>query len=146
MGEIIEIREEPEPFVFRIRFTVTGEEQIVSIDAEKRELSGLQDITAIPPMACPFLRETINKKFICTIHASRPGVCRQYSCYRILVMDADERMIGKVTGGSRSFLTSDETLRTLWNNKIAKVAFTNEKDWEERVEQTLVSAGYRVLH
>jgi uncharacterized protein len=145
MGEIIEIQEKRENFYFRIRFTVTGEERIVSIDQKKREIFCLQDITQIRPMACPFLRETVNKKFVCSVHGSRPDLCRQYSCYRILIMDVEERKIGKVTDGSHYFLTSDETLRTLWNDKIAKVAITNEKDWEEYVEQTLVTAGYRVL-
>jgi Fe-S-cluster containining protein len=80
MGEIIEIQEEQKPFFFRIRFTVTGEEQIVSIDLEKRELFGSQDITRAQPMACPFLREMVNKKFVCSVHGSRPDLCRQYSC------------------------------------------------------------------
>lgn len=145
MGEIIEIQEEWENFVFRIKFTVTGEERIVSIDPEKRELFGMQDITVLRPMACPFLRKTVNKKFVCSVHGSRPDLCRQYSCYRILVIDSEERKTGRVTEGSRYFLTFDETLRTLWNDKVANVAITDEKDWEAYVEQTLISAGYRVL-
>jgi len=93
MGEIIEIKDELESFLYRIKFSVTGEERIVSIDPDKQDLFRIQDIRIYQPMACPFLREAGNKKYICSVHASRPDLCRQYACYRILVLDTLERKI-----------------------------------------------------
>lgn len=145
MGEIIEILDELDPFVFRIRFTVTGEERIVSVDYDKQELFSKQDIKTILPMACPFLRDTGNKKFVCSVHASRPGLCRQYSCYRILVLDSQERKIGRVTDASRYLSTMDENLRALWNREIAGIAIPEEERWEEHVEKILTKAGYRIM-
>lgn len=145
MGEIIEIREEMENSSFRIGLSVTGEERIVSVDLNKRELFRLKDDKTLRPMACPFLRQTSNKKYVCSIHSTRPELCRQYSCYRILVLDNNERKMGKVTDASRYFITDNAELRRLWNREIAGVNIPNEKCWEEHVEQTLTSAGYRII-
>ena len=145
MGEIIEIREELDHCSFRIGLSVTGEERIVSVDPDKLELFRLQDIRTLRPMACPFLRQTSNKKFVCSVHTSRPELCYQYSCYRILVLDKNERKMGKVTDASRYFITDDAELRRLWNHEIAGVSIPNEKCWEEHVEQILTSAGYRII-
>ena len=93
MGEIIEVLEELDPFFFRIKFTVTGEERCVSVDPDKRELFHLQDNKKLMPMACPFLRQTSNKKYVCSVHLSRPELCKRYSCYRILVPDSQEKKI-----------------------------------------------------
>jgi Fe-S-cluster containining protein len=143
MGEIIEIREELDSGSFRIGFTVTGEERIVSLNSEKQELFRMHDIRTSRPMACPFLRKD-GSKFVCSVHSSRPGLCRSYSCSRILVLDTRENRVGRVADASRYFITSDTSLRRLWNRKIAGVVIPDEKTWEEHVEQTFVRAGYRV--
>ncbi len=145
MGEIIELMEEFEPFSFRIRFSVTGEERVVSIDPEKRELFRFQDIQSQRPMACPFLRQTDTQKCVCSVHSSRPDLCRQYACYRVLVLDTQERKIGKVAAASRYFSSGNNDLRTLWDREIARVAIPDETCWEEHVERVLSQAGYRVL-
>ena len=145
MGEIIEIREVLESGSVRIGLSVTGEERIVSVDPEKRDLFRSQEIRTIRPMACPFLRENSNKKFVCSVHTSRPELCRQYSCYRILVLDSRNNRIGRVTDASRYFTTPDADLRRLWNQEIAGIEIPDEACWEEHVEQTLTRAGYRVV-
>ncbi len=145
MGEIIEIQDVLDPVTFRIGFSVTGEERIVSLDFEKRELFRMHDIRSSRPMACPFLRENSNKKFVCSVHASRPGLCRQYSCYRILVLDSAGNRIGRVTDATRYFTTTNDGLRRLWNQKIAGVVIPDEAYWEEYVEQVLSCAGYRII-
>jgi len=145
MGEIIEILEETGPQSYRIGFSVTGEERIVSIDPDKQDLFRLQEIRTVRPMACPFLREGCNKKCVCSVHTSRPDLCRQYSCYHILIMDQQDTRIGRVREASRMLTTSDEDLRILWNREITGVLITDEKCWEEHVEQTLTHAGYRVV-
>jgi Fe-S-cluster containining protein len=145
MGEIIEIQEELGSCSFRIGFTVTGEERRVSVDPSKLESFRSGDIKTLRPMACPFLVQLDAKKFACSVHASRPGLCRSYSCYRILVLDSQENRIGKVADSSRYFTTLDTDLKKLWYEKIAGVVLPDEKCWEEYVEQTLIHAGYRVV-
>lgn len=145
MGEIIEIREDLGSGTFRIGFTVTGEERIVSLDPDKADLFHETGLTTSRPMACPFLRETGTGKFVCSVHKSRPGLCRQYSCYRLLILDTKRNRVGKVTDASRYFTTIDPDLRQLWNQKIAEAEIADETTWEIFVEETLVLAGYRVV-
>jgi hypothetical protein len=145
MGEIIEIREQTGPSAFRIGFTVTGEERLVAIDTDRQALWSGQDIRTRRPMACPFLREEPRGGCICTVHSSRPELCRQYSCFRILVLDAEGRGIGRVLDGTRHFVSPDSGLKTVWDRECASLDVPDENCWEEYVGSRLVSAGYRVV-
>lgn len=145
MGEIIELREVMDNGSFRIGFSVTNEERTVFLDPEKRDLFYRETIHIVRPMACPFLRQTPDKKFVCSVHTTRPELCCQYSCYRILISDSRGKRLGKVTDASRYFTTTDADLRMLWNKEIAGIAITNEDDWELHVETILTHAGYRVI-
>ncbi|MDO9324134.1 MAG: YkgJ family cysteine cluster protein [Methanoregula sp.] len=144
MGEIIEIREELDSCSFRIGLTVTGEDRIVSLDADKQDLFRLTEIKTVRPMACPLLRKDGNKKFVCSVHASRPELCRQYSCYRILILDSGNNRVGRVADASRYFTTTDARLRKIWDGEIANRVIPDERCWEEHVDQTLTRAGFRV--
>jgi uncharacterized protein len=101
MGEIISIRDEVRPFEFRIGFT-DGEERVVSIDPDKRVLflEPLQGI--IKSHSCPFLRPLAPDKRICTVHASRPELCRIYHCSRLLLLNGDGTKEGRVLEKGRS--------------------------------------------
>ncbi len=144
MGEIIEILEELDSGSYRIGFSVTREERVVSVDPDKRELFHFPDDKSLMPMACPFLLNAGNKKYLCAVHTSRPELCRRYFCYRLLVLDSQERTVGRVTDASRYFITEDADLRRLWNREIAGVTIMDEKCWEKHVEQTLIQSGYVV--
>ncbi len=83
MGEIIEIEEQTGSFRFRICFTPTGERREVTVDPDKEQLFSSQDNRSIRSMACPFLRIRSPDRATCSVHSSRPEICRQYSCSRI---------------------------------------------------------------
>lgn len=146
MGSVISIREQTGPFEYRLWFTTTLEERQVQIDPDKRDLFSSQDILAKRPMACPFLRERTPGAIICTVHSTRPELCRQYGCFRILVCNRRGERLGRVMDNSRYFTTMDHELRTVWNKKIAPITIADEADWEEEVDRILSAAGYRVLH
>lgn len=145
MGEIIGIREQTDEWEFLIEFSVTGEERQVRIDPDKQELFRAQDILKKRPMACPFLREREVGAVICTVHATRPGLCRQYGCFRVLVTGPKEERLGRVADGSRYFTTMDHDLRALWDREIAPLTIADETAWEEEVERIFSAAGYRVV-
>ncbi len=145
MGEIIGIREEIRPFTFRIWYMVTGEEREVTVDVDKRDLFLSHDITKIRPMACPFLRSLPWGKFACSVHESRPDLCRQYACFRILVCDSAGKPRGKVREGGRCFSTMDAALHDLWHREIDGVEIPEENHWEEHVARVLTREGYRVV-
>jgi uncharacterized protein len=145
MGEVIEIREQTGPAAFRIVFTVTGEERMVAIDPDRQVLWSSQDLRMTRPMACPFLREDETGAVICTVHNSRPDLCRQYSCFRILVLDSEGKPIGKVMDGTRYFVSPDPVLKQTWDRVHAQVEIADEACWEETVGTLLAAAGYRVV-
>jgi uncharacterized protein len=145
MGEIIGIREQPGPFEFLVWYKITGEERRVWIDPDKQDLYLAQDIRKIRPMACPFLRQRSSGSAICTVHYTRPDLCRQYACFRILVLGPGGERFGRVVDGSRYFTTTDMELRALWDQEIAGAEIPDEELFEEYVERVLSGAGYRVI-
>jgi len=145
MGEIIEIREETAPFSFRIGYTTTGEERQVVVDPDKKELFLCREETTTRSLACPFLRKAAPGRVICTVHLSRPELCRQYSCFRILVLGDENKPSGKVLEHTRILRTMDHHLRAIWDREITRIDDTDEDRWEERVEEVLVREGYRVI-
>jgi hypothetical protein len=130
MGDIIGIVEKTGPSMFRIRFSVTGEEMEVTLDADKKELFRTQDTRLLRPMACPFLRFDMQGRALCTIHETRPGLCRLYTCFCLLVLDPEGNPIGRVQDGSRIFSTMNESLRKLWEDKIAGGDIPDEAAWK----------------
>jgi hypothetical protein len=144
MGKIISIREQIRPYEFRIGYA-NGEERVVSVDPDKRGLFRDQQQDKRKSIACPFLRQRASKKRICTVHASRPELCRNYLCSRILIIDSEGNRAGRVRYGTRSFTTEDRTLLDLWNQSIRDIPVPDDEQWEKNVEDIFTRAGYRVI-
>ncbi|MFA4877544.1 MAG: YkgJ family cysteine cluster protein [Methanoregula sp.] len=145
MGEIIEILEEISPLCFRIGYMTTCEERTVVVDPDKKALFLKCEQTAKQSLACPFLREAAPGKIICTVHSSRPDICRQYSCFRIMVLDDEGKRMGKVSHNTRCLITMDHKLREIWDRDISKIQTNDETFWEEHVGEALSGHGYRVI-
>ena len=145
MGDIIGIEEETVAGMFQIRFSATGETMRVTLDADKQVLFHTQDIRPLRPMACPFLRFGMKGKALCTIHDTRPGLCRLYTCFRLLILDPDGKPVGKIQNGSRFFSTMNAGLRELWQDEVAGVDIPDEAAWESQVAGVFSRAGYRVV-
>ena len=144
MGEIISIQEQIRPFEFRIGYT-NGEERLVCVDLDKRELFCHQQQVEKKSLACPFLRQRESHERICTVHASRPELCRMYLCSRILILDPEGKRAGRVLHGTRSFITEDEALLDFWSRSIRDVAVPDDEQWEKTIEDVFTRAGYRVI-
>ena len=144
MGEIIGIREEIGPLHFRIWYTTTGEEREVIVDRDKVDLfrAGTARESSL---ACPFLRRRGAREFVCSVHESRPDLCRQYSCFRILALDSSGKKAGRVMDKSRCLVTVDPGLRTIWQEKIQGVDIPDETEWEAFVAEVLTRNGFRVV-
>lgn len=81
MTDVFGIVEQTGTYEFRIAYLITGVQQIVRIDPDKEELFIHTTIHDTRPLACPFLRFTPDGA-ACTIHATRPDLCRMYHCQR----------------------------------------------------------------
>jgi uncharacterized protein len=144
MGEIISIQEEINFGEFRIRYT-NGEERIVSVDPDKQDLFRNRPQEDKKSIACPFLRPRESRERICTVHASRPELCRNYLCSRMLILDKEGKKAGRVPHGTRNFTTEDRTLLDLWNRTIQDITAPDDENWEKTVDDIFTHAGYRVI-
>jgi|WetSurMetagenome_2_1015567.scaffolds.fasta_scaffold51170_2 uncharacterized protein len=144
MGEVIAIREERSAFRFQIWFTITGETREVGIDPGKHDLFLRQNLRLRRPNSCPFLRER-SGRYLCTVHLSRPDLCRQYACFRILVLNKEGERVGRVIDASRHFTATDPALQALWDREIRDRPIPDDTLFEEYAGQVLTRAGYRVI-
>lgn len=69
---------------------------------------------------CVFSRKNPEGKgFACAIYPTRPNICREFRCYRMLIHHpATGEMRGKVIG-INELRTHDEILAAIWKEKIA---------------------------
>lgn len=146
MGEIISIREQIQPFEFRIAYT-TGEKRVVSVDPDKRDpdLFGFAQNKERRSLACPFLMRRSAHRHICIVHASRPEICRNYLCSRILILNKDGTRAGRVLPGTRLLTTTDRIVLGLWQSCLRDLPVPDEEAWERLVERSFTRAGYRVI-
>jgi Fe-S-cluster containining protein len=144
MGEIISIQEQVRPFAFRIRYT-DGEERLVSVDMDKRELFSHEPQDEKKSPACPFLRLREPHERICTVHASRPELCRMYLCSRVLILNKEGKKAGRVLYGTRFFTTEDGALLDIWRRYLCDNNQPDDEQWEKTIEIVFTRAGYQVL-
>ncbi|OPY37908.1 MAG: Flagellin N-methylase [Methanoregula sp. PtaU1.Bin051] len=132
------------------RYGITGEIFLVNVQPEYAgeiadafdELTGAgQDASG---RACIFLRE--NRKgrgYSCAVYPSRPSVCRDFLCYRMLIyLDASGELRGKVIGAN-DLRTKDAVLKEIWDEEISKLPRSDDSAWSGSVLKILASHGYR---
>jgi len=80
MGDVFGIMERIGPFEYRIQYLITGVQQVVAIDPDKLDIFSTTTIRDKQPLACPFLRFDKENLAMCTVHLTRPELCRMYLC------------------------------------------------------------------
>jgi uncharacterized protein len=144
LGLVHTIQEEYGDFRFLIHNIYTSEETPVSIDPDKRDLFLDTGIFKKFPEGCPFFRhQHQNGKACCTVHQSRPDICRDYRCWRLLILDHRGRRVGRIRY-IRSLCTEDAILTKLWDECIEQSDEPDDHIWEETMIRTLTRAGYTV--
>jgi Fe-S-cluster containining protein len=89
MAQVHKIEEIRGDFEFLVNNQYTGEKTKVIIDSDKHDLFLNKSIFLDQPDACPFLRyKSDDGKAYCSVHLTRPEICRDYGCWRLLILDA----------------------------------------------------------
>jgi uncharacterized protein len=144
LGEVHSIRKEYGDGRFLLYNRYTGEETVVTVSPEMAHLLSDRSIYARWPEACPFLRkEPDTGRICCTIHRTRPGICREFQCWRILISDRRGRQVGRVIG-ARHLMSEERTLSEIWEKHIRDINEPDTPAWEEEMIRILISAGYSV--
>lgn len=79
----------------------------------------------------------------CTVHLTRPEICRDYCCWRLLILDAQGRRAGRVMY-QMTFLADTDELSRLWEEVQPTVSGLCGTEWDDAVIGALTAAGYRV--
>lgn len=144
LGLVHKVIEESGDYHFLVNNQYTGEKTAVVVDPDKVSLYNDPSIFSERPEACPFFRyDAPSAKGYCTVHQTRPEICRDYGCWRILILNSAGKRAGRIM--SQRFLASeDETLTRIFEEEINNVAGCDDADWDARLFRKLSMAGYRV--
>jgi hypothetical protein len=144
MGQVHTIKETRGEFEFLVNNQYTGEKNSVVVDPDKHTLFADKRIFLDLPEACPFLRyNTDEGKAYCTIHLTRPEICKDYGCWRLLILDSQGHRAGRIMY-QRTFLSDDANLTRLWKRCIDCIDESDDGIWEKKVTGILSGAGYTV--
>jgi Fe-S-cluster containining protein len=144
LGLVHTIKEKRGNDEFLVNNEYNGEKTVVRLDPGKAALFADQSIFETLPEACPFLRfEQGNGKGLCTVHRTRPGICRDFFCWRLLILDGAGTWIGRIMY-QRYFCSDDPILTGIWNQSVRTLDEPDDIVWEEKMVQIITKAGYRV--
>jgi Fe-S-cluster containining protein len=97
------------------------------------------------PEACPFFRyDTIAEKGWCTVHLTRPEICRDYGCWRMLILDSKGNRAGRIMC-QRHLASEEDALTRLFEEQVNHIIEPDDALWDNRVIGILERAGYTVL-
>ncbi|MCK9592120.1 MAG: YkgJ family cysteine cluster protein [Methanoregula sp.] len=144
MGQVHTIKETHSDFEFLVNNQYTGEKTEVIIDSDKRLLFSDKRIFLVHPEACPFLRyKPEDRKAYCSVHLTRPEICRDFGCWRLLILNARGARAGRIMC-QRAFFSDDADLTRLWKTSIDDLIEPDDGVWDEKITRILINAGYTV--
>jgi uncharacterized protein len=77
------------------------------------------------------------------VHQTRPEICRDYGCWRLLILNHQGRRVGRIRY-TRSLCSEDTILTKIWDDCIEHDGEPDDRIWEEKMIRTLTRAGYSV--
>lgn len=120
----------------------------VHVDPEYREeiADEFETGNACPhdPMkkTCRFLRKNHEGPgTVCAIYATRPKVCRDFRCYRMLIRNREGEICGRIIG-KNTIRTDNIALEKIWDGKIAALPYGDPAAWIKNVAGILAGHGY----
>ena len=144
LGLVHSIQETYGDFRFLICNQYTGEKTPVGIDPDKREIFEDKSIFAKLPDACPFFRFRPGSELACcTVYQTRPEICRDYGCWRLLILNHQGRRVGRVRY-IRTLCSDDPHLTRLWESCIENLQEPDDAVWENGMIRILSRNGFTV--
>jgi len=142
LGLVHTIREDYGSLRYLVNNEYTGEKTTVVVDPDKVALFHDRSIFTERPEACPFFRyDRAGAKGYCTVHQTRPEICRDYGGWRILILDAGKKRAGRIM--CQRFLASeDERLTRIFEEEINSITEPDDDAWDNRLTEVLSAAGY----
>jgi len=144
MGQVFLVVEDLGAYRYLLRNEYTGDTIPVEITPTLRELF----LTGTAPPGsqnpCPFVRWDAGQTLaFCTVHLSRPDICREYQCWRILVEDEKGRRVARVMD-ERFLCIENENIRKSWELFRDSLDPSGREEWDEIVIRFFKERGYTV--
>ena len=144
LGLVYTIREDYGGGSFLVLNRYTGEETAVEVDPDKQDLFSDTTIFTSLPNSCPFFRHQPGSgKAYCTVHLTRPAICRDYGCWRLLILNHRGRRVGRIEY-IRTLRSDDPLLTRIWEDCIEHDPEPCDTVWEDRMIRVLTRAGFTV--
>jgi len=144
LGLMFRIIEGYNNYSFLICNEYTGEKHKVEVTPALHHLYDDKQIFCELPEACPFFRRSdLDNLWYCTVHLTRPDVCREYGCWRFLILDSQGNRAGRVMG-SRHLHAEDPLLRSVWDNSVGILIEPDDSAWDRKMCEIVRSAGFQV--
>ena len=144
LGLVHTIIEQKQAHEFVIENEYTGEKTIVSVDPDKYNLFSDQDIFSKYPHSCPFFRynkeETIG---YCTCHLTRPAICHDYGCWRILILSHSKR-VGRIMNW-RHMCAETAEIQDIWEKYSHNLSGLTDEMWDKQVIHLFQKHGFQVM-
>ncbi len=178
-GEFIKIERQLTSRDYYCRYGITNEVFLVHVKPEFADDIDEEFVATDPKdpgsakKGCIFSRKNPDGKgFACAIYETRPSICREFKCYRMLIHHPPTgELRGRVIGINES-RTNDEILDAIWKEKIARLPHpihtaqpgpsgpqvhghealirahindgqhVDDKDWVKNVVEVLAAHGY----
>ncbi|MCU0631958.1 MAG: YkgJ family cysteine cluster protein [Methanolinea sp.] len=128
-------------FSHTLQVRVSGETLPVQVSPRDRDLFLSRTPPAYEPGWCPFLRREETGAFVCTIHSSRPRICRTFQCCTMRIFDQEGSEVGMVKG-RRSLSTEDPRVRRIWDDEIVPFSTLSEDRFLNHCRSVLAVNGY----
>jgi Fe-S-cluster containining protein len=91
---------------------------------------------------CRFVRKNAEGEgTVCTVYATRPKVCRDFRCYRMLIRTREGTICGRVIG-KNTIRTEDVALEKLWNGEVTTISYGDPAAWTKKMAGILAEHGY----
>jgi hypothetical protein len=131
-------------YTFVVHNFYTGDVTEVRVDPDKIAL--FEDRSSLEglPDACFFLRfDAETGKAWCTVHLTRPELCREYCCWRLLILDPQGKRAGRIMYQT-TFVPDNDDLGRLWERMQPALDGLRGTEWDDAVIRMLTASGYRV--
>lgn len=117
---------------------------MVSVTPLLYQLYDDRDIFTERPQACPFFRKNkADGLYYCTVHLTRPEICREYGCWRFLILDSQGNRVGRIMQ-SRHLDTQSPSLRHIWNTRIGNLHEDDDRIWDQKMCEIVKNAGFKI--
>ena len=141
-GDFIKIERKLTSRDYYCRYGIKNEQFLAHIEGDYVDSNPLSPDEGGPVKGCPFMRENLaGDGFACAIYATRPQICREFRCYRMLIHHPDGHECGRIMGRNQ-LKTTDETLERIWNEQVAPLPYHDDAAWIKSVNAILTSHGY----